>query len=131
MYPRWYDKPLTLILKIEALFVIFIPLAIILIKPVYIYNEIQKSKVEDEVHIGTVTDKKIINASRGLFTSSDKRYQIVISFEYEYDGKNYESKRSIDVDEDVYLSYDVGDIFDSHNPVPKEERTEKQNDSSS
>lgn len=91
----------------------------------YFFTEmLQDTKAEiaaqNGVHIGTVTDKKIVNAERGLFTSSDKRYQLVIVLEYEYDGENKTAKEYVDVEKDVYLSYNVGDTFDIHNPVVKE-----------
>lgn len=101
---------------------VMIALAIIIAFLIFV----QVSKMDDAknaVHIGTVTDKKIINAEQGFFTSSDKRYQLVISIEYEYRGKTFTAEIKVDVDKDVYLSYDVGDLFDIHNPVPKQDDT--------
>lgn len=125
----WSSNPLTSILKIVIPFIMLVYLTALVTRP--FYDEFKKSSIEDSIHIGTVTDKKIINPQRGIFTSSGRRYQIVISFEYEYDGETYEGERSIDVDEDVYLSYNVGDTFDSHNPVPNDKKESASKDDTS
>lgn len=72
------------------------------------------------VHIGTVVDKKMTNDSHTLFEKTKKGYQLVIKIEYEYDGEKKTIEEKYDVERDVYLSYNVGDTFDIHNPVVKE-----------
>lgn len=79
-------------------------------------------EIKDSLHIGIVADKKIVNADENIFFSTDRRYQIVIEFEYEYHGKNYDFERAVDVDYEVYLSYDIGDEFDTYNPVVKDRK---------
>lgn len=120
---RWDENPLKLItmiaLIIGLILVTFASCNELIIKPVKEASEMNDAR--DAVHIGTVIDKEIINAERGFFTSSDKRYQIVISIEYEYEGETFTDEKEIDVDENVYLSYNVGDLFDTHNPVPKQD----------
>lgn len=78
--------------------------------------------IQDSLHTGIVVDKKIVNADKGLFVDTDTRYQIVVEFEYEYHGRKYDCKRSVDVDYDVYISYDIGDEFDTYNPVVKDRK---------
>lgn len=122
---RWDENPLKLIVMIALItgliWVTFASFNEVIIKPVKEASEMNDAR--DAVHIGTVTDKKIINAERGFFTSSDKRYQLVISIEYKYKGKTFTAEIKVDVDKDVYLSYNIGDRFDTHNPVPKQEDT--------
>lgn len=81
-----------------------------------------RKEIENSLHIGIVADKEIVNAYEGFFVNSDIRYQIVVEFEYEYHGKKYDCKRSVDVDYDVYISYDIGDEFDTYNPVVKDRK---------
>lgn len=91
----------------------------------WIYNVEKQRSISEEVTIGTVASKNIKNASSGLFTSTPMRYQLKIEYQYEYKGKIYDGSRRVDVDKDVYLSYNIGDTFDVGNPVPKENENER------
>lgn len=98
------------------------------------YNDMNTHKaIIEEVSAGTISDKEIvngetvggggfiyINGNPGFYFGGDKeyvptRYRIHISFEYEYDGKKYQGTKYYDVSEEVYISYNIGDYFDSKN----------------
>ncbi len=87
-----------------------------------IASNIDLKKIENDLHVGIVADKEVVNAHKGLFVYSDTRYQIVVKFEYEYHGRKHVCKRNVDVDYDVYISYDIGDEFDTYNPVVKDRK---------
>lgn len=91
----------------------------------YICDIANQRSISEEVTVGTVVSKNIINASSGLLASTPMRYQLKIEYQYEYKGKMYDGSRSIDVDKDVYLSYNIGDTFDVGDPVPKDKEDER------
>lgn len=80
----------------------------------FLIPTIQIAEAESNVSAGTVVDKEIINASSGLFSSSDMDYRIVIEGEYEYKGKTKTVEKSISVDKETYQQANIGDWFDSH-----------------
>lgn len=98
------------------------------------FNDMNSHKaIIEEVSAGTISDKEIVNGETvggggfiysngnpGFYFGGDKeyvptRYRIHISFEYEYDGKKYPGTKYYDVSEEVYISYNIGDYFDSKN----------------
>lgn len=93
-----------------------------------LYDIANQRSISEEVTVGTVVSKNIINASSGLLASTPMRYQLKIEYQYEYKGKMYDGSRSVDVDKDVYLSYNIGDTFDVGNPVAKDNEDERSED---
>lgn len=98
------------------------------------FNDMNSHKaIIEEVSAGTISDKEIVNGETvggggfiysnenpGFYFGGDKeyvptRYRIHISFEYDYDGKKYQGTKYYDVSEEVYISYNIGDYFDSKN----------------
>ena len=80
-------------------------------------KHLYKTEVE-AVHSGTIVDKKIVNPENGLFKSHGTEYYIIIDTGIDKptllpDGEKL--TKSFSVSEDVYLKYNVGDIFDSYN----------------
>ena len=63
----------------------------------------------DDLYAGEIVDKKIINASSSLFSSSDMDYRLVIEGEFEYKGSVKEIEKSISVDKEIYQSAEIGD----------------------
>lgn len=90
-----------------------------------LYDIANQRSISEEVTVGTVVSKNIINASSGMFTSTPMRYQLKIEYQYEYKGKMHDGSRNVDVDKDVYLSYNIGDTFDVGEPVPKGKEDER------
>lgn len=94
---------------------ICIPLSVWLIKG------LKRDLKADKVTAGTVVSKDINNPYNGLFTSHGTQYYIVIDTGIEQSpvGKilygDGNSTKRFSVDEDVYLSYSVGEYFDSYN----------------
>jgi len=69
-------------------------------------------KYFSKIHIGTITDKLMIDDAKN-------EYQLEITYKFKFNGKTYKEVETINVKRDVYLSYDVGDTFDKHNPIVK------------
>lgn len=71
------------------------------------------------VHSGTIVDKKIVNPKSGLFTSHGTEYYVIIDTDVNkasiFKRTDEKATKEISVSEDVYLKYNVGDFFDSHN----------------
>lgn len=79
-----------------------------------------EEKAISEEHIGIVSDKEMIEECHTLFNNTyEIGYQLVIKIEYEYDGETKTIEKKYNVERDVYLSYNVGDTFDIHNPIVK------------
>lgn len=101
-------------------------------------NLIEISDIKDKITAGEVIDKRtedgyttgggsgfIFNPSSGNinygigFGDDDTyvpvRYYITIEYNYEHKGKIIEDKKEFEVERDVYLTYDIGDYFDSQN----------------
>lgn len=98
------------------------------------YNDVKSHNAAiEEVSAGTIYDKEIVNSETvdgggfiyssgkpGYYFGGDKeyiptRYRIHISFEYDYNGKKYQGTKYYDVSEEIYISYSIGDYFDSKN----------------
>ena len=98
------------------------------------YNDtMTKISIIEKTSSGIISDKEIVNgkvsSSGGLIYANGQPgyflggnetyiptiYRIHITFEYEYDDTMFEGTKYYDVSEDIYLSYDVGDFFDSQN----------------
>lgn len=95
-------------------------------------NLMSHNAIIDDVSAGTVSDKEIVNGHTtggggviysngqpGYYYGGDKeyvptRYRLHITFEYEYEGEMYQGTKYYDVSEEVYLAYEIGDYFDSH-----------------
>lgn len=95
-------------------------------------NLMSHNAIIDDVSAGTVSDKEIVNGHKtggggviysngqlGYYYGGDKdyvptRYRLHITFEYEYEGETYQGTKYYDVSEEVYLAYEIGDYFDSH-----------------
>jgi len=80
-------------------------------------KEIKEAPIVDAAYEGEIVDKQIKNAYQGLFTYKDLEYRIVIVIDYEYKGEQRHTTKYFSVNKETYISYDIGDWFDSHNPV--------------
>lgn len=93
---------------------------LLLLSVIGILTETEKeAHIVDAAYEGEIVDKQIKNASQGLFTYKDLEYKIVIGVDYEYAGEQKHTTKYFSVDKETYISYDIGDWFDSHNPVKK------------
>ena len=80
-------------------------------------KHLYKTEVE-ELHSGTIVDKKIVNPENGLFKSHGTEYYIIIDTGIDKPAmlpNGEKLTKSFSVSEDVYLKYNVGDNFDSYN----------------
>lgn len=107
-----------------ALFVSLIIGGVILLKDILV-PMIQISEAESNIPAGTVVDKKIINASSGLFSSSDMDYRLVIEGEFEYKGETILGTKSVSVDKETYQQANIGDWFDIHTLEISETKNEE------
>ncbi|MBQ6252493.1 hypothetical protein [Ruminococcus sp.] len=92
-------------------------------------NIIYKTEVED-IHSGTIVDKKIVNPEHGIFKSHGTEYYIVIDTEISKPGvllhTNENLTKSFSVSKETYLQYKIGENFDSYTiEKPTECTTEK------
>lgn len=103
---------------LKAIIGILLALSLILVAVMGIINVAvplwKDIAASEELFAGEIVDKKIINASSGLFSSSDMDYRLVIQGEYETNNKIKTIKKSISVDKETYQSANIGDWFDSH-----------------
>lgn len=73
----------------------------------------QELDAQNSVYQGEVIDKKIVNPSRGLFSSRGMYYCVIIKGSYEYDGATKYVQKEIAVDKETYTLLNVGDFFNS------------------
>lgn len=103
---------------LKAVVGVFMALSLVLVAVFGVINVAvpmwQEMTAQDKLYAGEIVDKKIINASSGLFSSSDMDYRLVIQGEYECNGRTKETEKSISVDKETYQSANIGDWFDSH-----------------
>jgi len=110
-----YEKKMREILKEYIPLVIVSAFGVLMIA-ILLYFGISNGDYDKEfrkVHVGTVTDKIMIDDTRN-------EYQLEITYKFKYDGKTRTELETINVKRDIYVSYDIGDTFDKHNPVLKE-----------
>jgi len=89
---------------------------LIMIFVFYWFDMLDKSEVSSNVSEGKIIDKQMNNAG-GCFTERYTEYVITIEATYEYKGKEERTTKEFVVDKDIYMSYSVGDWFNSQNPV--------------
>ena len=84
----------------------------------YLKAESDFNKKLAAVHSGTIIDKKIVNPKTGLFMSHGTEYYIIIDTDVKkatlFERTDERSTKEFSVSEDVYLKYNVGDLFDSY-----------------
>lgn len=78
----------------------------------YCCDILDKSEVASNVSEGKIIDKQMVNAG-GFLTERHTEYVITIEATYEYKGKEEQTTKDFVVDKDIYMSYSVGDWFDS------------------
>ena len=101
----------------ELVFKIMAFLVLVTIIFVLIFNVlmpmIKETSARDSAYAGEIVDKKIKNASTGLFYSSDMDYRLIIRVYYQFRGKTKETEKIISVDKETYKAAEIGDWFDS------------------
>lgn len=110
------DDVRKLVISITVFFVALTSLGL-LFKSLKVEGDFNKEL--SSVHSGTIVDKKIVNPKSGLFTSHGTEYYIIIDTDVKkaklFERTDEKATKEISVSEDVYLKYNVGDIFDSYN----------------
>jgi len=86
----------------------------------FMLSVVSKNEAINKTYSGTVIDKKVETVTHyGLFLlTSETATEYRIYVEYEYEGMYRQSKiarKHFSISEDVYLSYSIGDFFDSQN----------------
>lgn len=81
------------------------------LKTVDDYNQLKSS-----VSAGEIVGKKTKNGYTGIFKGYiPVRYFFEVEWKYEKDGEVTVESKDFEVEQDVYLAYDIGDYYDSQN----------------
>lgn len=96
---------------IVALFSSFVLDAAELANDTYSY-----SAAYDNIYDGVIVDKRLVSTHANVIRPSSTEYRIYITSEYIGDnGAAVTITKYFSVPEDTYLSYNIGDYFNSHN----------------
>ena len=70
----------------------------------------------DNIYEGVIVDKRLVSSNANLLRPSSTEYRIYITSEYTDENAEILSiTKYYSVPEETYLSYDIGDYFNSHN----------------
>ena len=104
-------------------------LALMLVVGMFIFRLLDiDAKLRDDIKLrndaveltyaGCISDKKIENARTNVFRAVPAEYRLYVDVEYDTPSGSRSTSKYFTVSEDIYLSYDIGDYFDSRNPAP-------------
>lgn len=100
-----------LLVGIIALFSSFMLDAISVLEDTNSYSEAYKA-----VSDGVIVDKQLVSSHANALRPSSTEYRIYVTSEYiEENGTTITITKYFSVPEATYLSYDIGDYFNSHN----------------
>jgi len=97
---------------------IFVIALVVLLFVAYFDGVAQQQAQKEQIvtfSAGEIVDKQIRNPTSGWFTSRPTEYYITIEINYVYKEKERSTTRKYSVSEEVYRSYNIGDVFDSQN----------------
>lgn len=72
-----------------------------------------RESAAEQVYAGEIVNKRIANAKRGFFNSTDMDYQLEILYSFEHNGEQKTASKSISVDKETYQEAEIGMWFDS------------------